>query len=79
VWPPVAARAPKAWLGTAYHEVLEKIVTAEARDGLDEAAEKLWNEALPLNTSAAWLVLWIGALVSRNPGRAITSPEQALF
>ena len=31
---------PKAWLGTACHEVLEKIAAAEPSDDLDAAAER---------------------------------------
>ncbi len=37
---------PKAWLGTAYHEVLEKIAGVELSDDLDAAAERLWDEAI---------------------------------
>src|ERR1700730_12782361 len=35
---------PKAWLGTAYHEVLERIV--DSKEDVDAAAERLWNEAV---------------------------------
>jgi len=38
---------PKAWLGTAYHEVLEKIASAVSGDGdVDAAANQLWNDAI---------------------------------
>jgi RecB family exonuclease len=38
---------PKAWLGTAYHEVLEKIVEVDLeREPLDAAVERLWNQAI---------------------------------
>lgn len=38
---------PKAWLGTAYHAVLEKIVEADlTNETLDVAVERLWNEAI---------------------------------
>jgi hypothetical protein len=37
---------PKAWLGTAYHEVLEKIATVEVGDDVDSAALRLWNLAI---------------------------------
>jgi len=38
---------PKAWLGTAYHEVLEKIVEVDlGQETLDAAVERLWNEAI---------------------------------
>jgi len=38
---------PKAWLGTAYHEVLEKIAAAaDSSQDLDAAAERLWDEAI---------------------------------
>lgn len=38
---------PKAWLGTAYHEVLEKIVEFDAgQETLDTAVERLWNQAI---------------------------------
>lgn len=38
---------PKAWLGTAYHEVLEKIVHVDlGQEPLLDAVARLWNEAV---------------------------------
>ncbi len=38
---------PKAWLGTAYHEVLEKIVEVEfEHEDIDAAVDRLWNQAV---------------------------------
>lgn len=38
---------PKAWLGTAYHEVLEKIVEIDfSQESLDGAVERLWDLAI---------------------------------
>lgn len=38
---------PKAWLGTAYHEVLEKIVEVDlGQETLDAAVERMWNQAI---------------------------------
>jgi hypothetical protein len=38
---------PKAWLGTAYHEVLEKIVEIDvSQESLDGAVERLWELAI---------------------------------
>ncbi|MCK6557119.1 PD-(D/E)XK nuclease family protein [Candidatus Binatia bacterium] len=38
---------PKAWLGTAYHEVLEKIVEIDlGQESLAAAVERLWNQAI---------------------------------
>jgi hypothetical protein len=38
---------PKGWLGTAYHEVLEKIVEVEFdREDIDAAADRLWKQAV---------------------------------
>ena len=38
---------PKAWLGTAYHEVLEKIVEVDLERGaVDAGVERLWNQAI---------------------------------
>jgi len=37
---------PKAWLGTAYHEVLEKIAGVEAIADVEGAAERLWDGAV---------------------------------
>jgi hypothetical protein len=39
--------SPKAWLGTAYHEVLEKIVSTDpGEEPLHDAVERLWNQAI---------------------------------
>lgn len=39
--------SPKAWLGTAYHEVLEKIVEIDlSQESLDGAVERLWDLAI---------------------------------
>lgn len=38
---------PKAWLGTAYHEVLEKIVGVDlGQETLDAVVERLWKHAI---------------------------------
>jgi hypothetical protein len=37
---------PKAWLGTAYHEVLEKIAAVETIVDADMTAERLWDGAV---------------------------------
>ena len=38
---------PKAWLGTAYHEVLEKICDVDLEtETLESAVERLWNAAI---------------------------------
>lgn len=38
---------PKAWLGTAYHEVLEKIVEIDlSQESLDGTVERLWDQAI---------------------------------
>jgi hypothetical protein len=38
---------PKAWLGTAYHEVLEKIVAIDLRhESIEDAVERLWGRAI---------------------------------
>jgi hypothetical protein len=38
---------PKAWLGTAYHEVLEKIVEIDlGQESLEDAVDRLWNQAI---------------------------------
>lgn len=38
---------PKGWLGTAYHEVLERIVDVDLEtQPLDAAVDHLWNEAI---------------------------------
>jgi hypothetical protein len=38
---------PKAWLGTAYHKVLERIVEINlGQESLEDAVDRLWNEAI---------------------------------
>jgi hypothetical protein len=38
---------PRSWLGSAYHEVLEKIVDINLeQESLEAAVERLWNEAI---------------------------------
>jgi len=38
---------PKAWLGTAYHEVLEKIASVDfSKENFDAAIEELWIQAI---------------------------------
>jgi hypothetical protein len=38
---------PKSWLGTAYHEVLEKSVEVDlSSESLEDAVERLWNQAI---------------------------------
>jgi PD-(D/E)XK nuclease superfamily len=37
---------PKAWLGTAYHEVLEKVASAGTNDDINAAADRLWHGAV---------------------------------
>jgi len=38
---------PKAWLGTAYHEVLNEIAELDVgQEALDAVVERLWNEAI---------------------------------
>lgn len=38
---------PKGWLGSAYHEVLEKVANVDlGKETLDDAVERLWNEAI---------------------------------
>lgn len=37
---------PKAWLGTAYHEVLEKAAAVESNADSETAAERLWDGAV---------------------------------
>jgi RecB family exonuclease len=45
---------PKAWLGTAYHEVLEKIVSIDPeQEPLENAVERLWNEAIAVQVQHA--------------------------
>jgi hypothetical protein len=67
---------PKAWLGTAYHEVLEKIAAVNLEEQpLENAVERLWNRAIAaLETRAGAHVLdrrfgsptkWPGYYVAR--------------
>jgi hypothetical protein len=45
---------PKAWLGTAYHEVLERIEDVDfSRESFDAALERLWEVLSLYSTSAA--------------------------
>ncbi len=45
---------PKAWLGTAYHEVLEKVVDLDlGQETLDAAVERLWNHAIAIQQQRA--------------------------
>ena len=38
---------PKSWLGTAYHEVLEKIAEVDfERENIDAVIDRLWNQAI---------------------------------
>src|SRR4051812_34853380 len=38
---------PKAWLGTAYHEVLDRIEDINlSRESFENAAERLWEQAI---------------------------------
>lgn len=38
---------PKAWLGTAYHAVLEKIAELDVgQDSIEDVTDRLWNEAI---------------------------------
>lgn len=38
---------PKAWLGTAYHDVLERIVQIDlSEESLDPAVQRLWDQAI---------------------------------
>lgn len=38
---------PKGWLGTTYHEVLERIAGVDSKEEtLNDAVERLWNEAI---------------------------------
>ena len=47
---------PKAWLGSAYHEVLEKIVGVDtAQETLEAAVERLWNQAIAAQEHRAQL------------------------
>lgn len=67
---------PKAWLGTAYHEVLERIGDVDlAEESFDNAAERLWEEAIsvqyqhsllhPLNRRYGLPATWPGYFVAR--------------
>jgi hypothetical protein len=45
---------PKAWLGTAYHEVLEKIVDIDFRqESLEDAVDRLWTQAVAFQQQRA--------------------------
>ncbi|MBV6425076.1 MAG: hypothetical protein NAOJABEB_02890 [Steroidobacteraceae bacterium] len=45
---------PKAWLGTAYHKVLEKIVEIDLnQESLDGAVERLWDLAIAAHQQRA--------------------------
>jgi hypothetical protein len=45
---------PKAWLGTAYHEVLETIIEISlGEESLEAAVERLWNQAIAAQQSRA--------------------------
>jgi hypothetical protein len=37
---------PRAWLGTAYHEVLEEIATMGLSEDPEAAAERIWSRAI---------------------------------
>jgi hypothetical protein len=44
----------KAWLGTAYHEVLEKIVEINlGQESLEDAVDRLWNQAIAAQQNRA--------------------------
>jgi len=59
---------PKAWLGTAYHEVLEKIVEVDlGQETLDEAVERLWNQAIATSSSASARTLRYPGSMARLP------------
>lgn len=46
--------SPKAWLGIAYHKVLEKIVACDfAQETLEAAVERLWNRAISTEAARA--------------------------
>jgi hypothetical protein len=46
---------PKAWLGTAYHEVLETIVEIDlTQESLDVAVERLWDLAIAAQQQRAY-------------------------
>lgn len=61
---------PKAWLGTAYHEVLEKIVAGElGQETLDVAIERLWNQAITTQQQRA-----DGHALNRRFGPPMTWP-----
>jgi hypothetical protein len=67
---------PKAWLGAAYHEVVEKIVAVDLeQETLDAAVERLWKQAIatlqqradahPLNCRFGLPTTWPGYHVAR--------------
>jgi hypothetical protein len=46
--------SPKAWLGTAYHAVLEHIVSGRAAgENVEQAIDRLWNEAIAIQQTRA--------------------------
>lgn len=67
---------PKAWLGTAYHAVLEKVVRSDFRhETIDAAVGRLWNEAIaaqqrgaeanPLDRRFGMPTTWPGYFLAR--------------
>src|SRR5689334_15322831 len=71
-----ALGSPKAWLGIAYHEVLEKIARANLEpETFDSIVESLWNRAVteqhqrasshPLNCRYGTPETWPGYYVAR--------------
>lgn len=67
---------PKAWLGNAYHEVLERIGDVDfSRESFDNAVERLWEEAISvqyqhstihaLNRRYGLPITWPGYFVAR--------------
>ncbi len=45
---------PKAWLGTAYHEVLEKMAEIDlGQESLQDAVERLWSQAVAVQQQRA--------------------------
>jgi hypothetical protein len=60
---------PKAWLGTAYHEVLEKIVAIHlGQESFEDAVGRLWNQAIAALQSRADAHLLDRRLASAWPG-----------
>ncbi|MBI2930712.1 MAG: PD-(D/E)XK nuclease family protein [Planctomycetes bacterium] len=73
---PFILGSPKGWLGSAYHEVLEKIPRVDlATESLDNAIERLWSQAIaaqhqrasrhPLDRRFGSPVTWPGYHVAR--------------